>query len=100
MAYRLRVFNWCLLFHAQRPHKVDDVEITIPCQLAERRIVCPPKIATAPSQPMGRDLKRINKQLFLARSEDSPRSHRRHAARAGFPFMLGIAVNDLGAFVL
>ena len=92
MAYRLRVF---LLFQAQRPHNVDDVEITIPCQLTERRIVCPPKIATAPSQPMHRNLKRINKQLFLARGEDAPLARGRACSRFwGAP---GVLIRELAA---
>ena len=34
----------------------------------------------------------------MSRGEDAPRSHRRYAARASFPFMLGIGIDDLGAF--
>src|SRR5215813_12681588 len=98
MAYRLRMFNWCLLFQAQRPHKIDDVVITIPCQLTERRIVCPPKIAAAPSQPMCRDVERIDEQLFLGSGEYAPRAHCRNATRARLPFVLGITVNNLRAF--
>jgi hypothetical protein len=43
------------------------------------------------------NVERLDKQLFLGSSEDAPRAHRRHAARAGFPFVLGIGIDDLDA---
>src|SRR5262249_15593579 len=58
-ANSLRVFDRRLLPKAQYPNKIDDVQISIPRQLTESRIVRPTEIAAAPAKPVRRDFKRI-----------------------------------------